>query len=147
MRLILRLGLAALVALAGPLAPARADGGGGLTDSDPGAIRSVIEQQLKAFQVDDGAQAFGFASPDIQRMFQTPDRFMAMVRQGYQPVYRPREIRFLDVVDLDGVLTQRVLLVGPDGAVVTAYYAMERQPDGSWRIAGCVLQASPDLAI
>jgi hypothetical protein len=125
-------------------APASA---GQLTGDDQASIRAVVEAQLDAFQADGGRRAFSFASPDIQRMFQTPARFMAMVRQGYQPVYRPREVEFLDVVDIGDVPTQRVLLVGPDGRVVTAHYAMERQADGTWRIDGCVLEQAADLSI
>ena len=71
---------------------------------------------------------------------------MAMVRTGYLPVYRPREVRFRRLVEYQGEPVQPVLLVGPDFAVVTAYYAMQRQADGSWRINGCVLRAAPDQA-
>jgi hypothetical protein len=28
---------------------------------------------------------------------------------------------------------------------VVARYYMEQQPDGSWRIGGCVLEQSPDV--
>ena len=147
MRTIFGLSLALVLALAGHAAPARAESAADLGGDELASIRNVIEQQLQAFQVDDGTRAFEFASPDIQRMFQSPDRFMAMVRQGYRPVYRPREVNFLDLIDVGGVPTQRVLLVGPDGDVVTAYYAMERQADGTWKIDGCVLQGAPDLAI
>jgi hypothetical protein len=44
----------------------------------------------------------------------------------------------------EGRLVQRVLLVGPDGVPVTALYFMEQQPDGSWKISGCVLTISED---
>ena len=146
MRTLLGLAAILLFGLGGLVGPA-AGAGADLSAADRASIRSVIEQQLSAFQSDDGNRAFGFASPDIQRMFQTPDRFMAMVRTGYLPVYRPREVRFLDLVDIEAVPTQRVLLIGPDGAVVTAHYAMERQADGTWRIDGCVLSQAPDLPI
>lgn len=122
--------------------PAAAGALDGVGAADRGQIRSVIESQLAAFQRDDGAAAFGFAAPSIRRMFGTAESFMSMVRSGYAPVYRPREVEFRDLIDLDGRLTQRVLLVGPDGQVVVAHYFMERQPDGSWRIAGCVLKGS-----
>jgi len=36
-----------------------------ITDSDRATIRSVVEQQLQAFQKDDAAGAFAFASPEI----------------------------------------------------------------------------------
>ena len=30
---------------------------------------------------------------------------------------------------------------------MTAYYAMQKQPDGTWRINGCVLQPAADEAL
>ncbi|EWY36476.1 hypothetical protein N825_26535 [Skermanella stibiiresistens SB22] len=104
---------------------------------------AVIQGQLDAFQRDDADAAFGYASPMIQGMFGSPATFIGMVRQGYPPVYRPRGVDFLDLAVVDGRLTQRVLLVGPDGAAVVALYFMERQPDGAWRIDGCVLLEAP----
>jgi hypothetical protein len=63
-----------------------------------------------------------------------------MVRSAYQAVYRPREVEFRDLVPVEGRWTQRVLVVGPDGVPVVAQYVMERQPDGTWRIDGCVFE-------
>jgi hypothetical protein len=114
-----------------------------LSEADRAAIRDVIGRQVEAFRRDDGDSAFGFASPNIQRMFGSSDIFMDMVRQGYQPVYRPRVFDFREIVDLHGQPAQKVHVVGPDGRPVTAFYPMTRLPDGSWRIDGCFLQA-PD---
>jgi hypothetical protein len=107
------------------------------------AIRTVIDNQLAAFKRDDAATAFGFAAPNIQDMFGTPEHFLAMVRQGYQPVYRPSDVRFGELVRIDGRLTQLVHLVGPDGVPQLALYFMEQQPGGLWRITGCVLTVEP----
>jgi hypothetical protein len=109
--------------------------------ADSAAIRSTIESQVEAFGRDDGEAAFGYASPAIRRMFGTPDIFMDMVRQGYQPVYRPRVFDFGEIVLLHGQVTQKVKVVGPDGRPMTAYYPMTQLPDGSWRIDGCYLEA------
>ena len=108
------------------------------------AIRAVVEAQLDAFRRDDGVAAFGFASPTIQDLFRTPEGFMAMVREGYAPVYRPQQVLFQDVATFRGRPTQRVYLVGADGRAVIAHYLMERQPDGSWRIDGCILEPVAD---
>ena len=116
-----------------------------LSQADREAVQEIIRQQLEAFRADDAATAFGFASPGIQGMFGSSDNFMNMVRQSYPQVYRSREAEFRDVVDLNGRPTQRVLLVGPDGKPVIALYPMERQPDGSWRIDGCMLGKSDDM--
>ena len=115
----------------------------GLSDTDRAAIRDIIGRQVEAFRRDDGDGAFGLASPNIQHMFGTSDIFMDMVRQGYQPVYRPRVFDFREIVDLNGQPAQKVHVVGPDGRPVTAVYPMTQLPDGSWRIDGCYLQA-PD---
>lgn len=128
------------VAALGPLAASEKP----LEPGDAEAIRSVIEQQLQAFRADDGQQAFAYASPAIQSIFKNPDTFMSMVRAGYRPVYRPREVEFRDLVAVEGRWTQRMLVVGPDGVPVIAQYVMEKQPDGSWRIDGCVFEQSTE---
>ncbi len=118
-----------------------------LSDADRSSIRDVIERQLAAFQRDDGARAFSYASPTVRRQFVTPERFMHMVRTGYAPVYRPREVEFRDIVVVGDVPAQKVLLVGPDGVPVMAIYPMQRQADGSWKIDGCFLVGVDDRAI
>jgi uncharacterized protein DUF4864 len=112
-----------------------------VSSADRTAIRDVIQSQVDAFRRDDGEAAFGYASPGIRRLFGTADTFMDMVRQGYQPVYRPRVFDFREIVSLHGQVTQKVHVVGPDGRPVTAFYPMTQLPDGSWRIDGCYLQA------
>ncbi|MDP6805263.1 MAG: DUF4864 domain-containing protein [Rhodospirillales bacterium] len=113
--------------------------------SERAAIEAVIRAQMAAFARDDGEAAFAHASADIRDLFQTADAFMAMVRSGYQPVYRPRQVDFLEAIEGAGGLAQKVFVVGPDGAAYLAIYPMERQPDGSWKIDGCYL-ARPDMS-
>ena len=54
--------------------------------ADARAVRSVVSAQLDAFANDDAVRAFSYAAPAIQAMFQTPERFLAMVRRGYPVV-------------------------------------------------------------
>jgi hypothetical protein len=128
------------------LAPAVAQQRLDLPAPDRSAIETVIRGQISAFRRDDGPGAFGFATPSIQGIFQTPEIFMDMVRTGYLPVYRPRDITFKDIVEFQGQPTQTVVVVGPDGVPVMALYMMQRQPDGSWLINGCTLLALDDKA-
>ena len=115
--------------------------------ADRAAFVRTIEQQLDAFRADDGPTAFSFASPGIQSLFGSPDRFMEMVRSGYRAVYRPRSAQFLGAVETPRGPVQRVLFVGPDGRPVIAEYHMERQPDGTWRIDGVILTEVDDGAV
>lgn len=118
-----------------------------LSDVDRMAIRQAIEGQIAAFQADDAALAFSFATPAIQDRFGDASQFVAMVKRGYRPVYRPRQVEFSDLLDVRGKPAQRLVVVGPDNEVFNAYYLMEQQPDGSWRINGCVLRPVGDRAI
>ncbi len=147
-------------ALAQTLAQAPAPGTAGpvtaVDPTDAAAFREIISAQMAAFARDDGAAAFAFAAPSIQRLFVTPEGFMAMVRTGFQPVYRPSSVVFEapirvpapdqgdgdgDGDDRGGTFAQPVRVTGLDGRPVLAMYHMERQPDGTWRIAGVVLRA------
>ncbi len=139
--------LLALILLAWPLSVAAQTAQSGTAvvgAADAAAIHSVIERQHAAFQRDDAAAAFAFASPEIQARFGTPAAFIEMVRRAYQPVYRPREREFRALVEGEEGPVQKVLLVGPEGRVVLALYSMEREADGSWRISGCTLVEAED---
>lgn len=117
-----------------------------LSDSDRESFRSIIQNQIEAFRADDGTRAYSYAAPMIRQIFPSPDRFMDMVRQGYQPVYRPQSFRFGDAgFSASGRPIQRVMIVGPDGLSYEAIYTMERQPDGTWQINGCAIVRAPDI--
>lgn len=133
------LALALLCALAGAPGDAGAQDVQQPAPGDQRAILGTIQAQLNAFQADDSGRAFSYATPRLRQLFGTPENFMAMVRGGYQPVYRPQSVEFLDARIVDGKIGQAVRFVGPDGQAVIAIYTMEQQPDGSWRIAAVQL--------
>lgn len=142
MRLALALSLSLLVLLMQHPA-ALADE---VNPADGTAIRQIITDQLAAFARDDGTTAFSYASPTIREKFGTPEIFMDMVRSGYRPVYRASGVEFRELAVRGGVPVQAVHMIGPDGEAVIALYFMERQPDGTWKINGCMLTRSPDLS-
>ena len=108
------------------------------------AIQQVIQGQMNAFRVDDWNAAFAYAAPSIQTKFQSPQVFSQMVTQAYQPVYRPRGVEFREVKASEFGPTQEVFVVGPDGLSYLAYYTMQKQADGTWRISGCYLVRAED---
>jgi hypothetical protein len=134
--------LAALLLVA---AAAQADELANLPAADQQAIQQVITNQIDAFRHDDEPRAFGYASPGIQFMFGNPQRFTEMVREGYAPVYQPRSMAFGDLLVVDGNLVQELAVIGPDGKPHLARYVMEHEPDGAWRIDGCVLVVRPPV--
>ena len=103
------------------------------------SIQAVIADQIAAFQANDVARAFGHAAPNIQRIFETPQRFGQMVRQGYPMVWRPARYEWLKIVQTDFGPVQVVLFEDQRGQLHEAGYLME-QVDGVWRINGVKLR-------
>lgn len=135
------LGIAVLAAL-GALS-ARAE----IADADREAFRSIVAAQIEAFRNDDGDTAYSYASPTIQGLFPGVDRFMAMVRLGYQPVYRPQSVTFGAATETAAGPELRVFVTGPDGRHWVAVYSFQKQPDGTWKINGCTLLEDPGRSV
>ena len=103
-------------------------------------IRQAISEQIAAFEADDFAAAFSYASPGIRAMFGTPARFAQMVRAGYPMVWRPGAVEFSGPDAEGGRTLQRVLITDRAGALHVLEYEMVPGAQG-WRIDGVRLLA------
>ena len=110
---------------------------------EPG-IEATIQSQIDAFLVDDFAKAFTFASPNIKSIFGSPDRFGQMVRQGYPMVWRPGEVRYLELREISGALWQKVMIRDQAGGIHLLDYQMINTGDG-WQINGVQILRAPDV--
>jgi len=114
-------------------------------------IRQIIEAQIAAFHRDDDETAFAFAAPALKAQFGEAQIFMRMVRAHYRPVYMAAQVSFTGkaraVADRPETRLQIVHLVDDRGTGHKARYMMEKQPDGSWKIAGCQLMPTEQLDI
>lgn len=107
--------------------------------ADESAVQQVISDQIAAFQVDDFATAFTFASPSIKRMFGDSDRFGQMVRNGYPMVWRPADVQFLEAETFDNGVRQHVLIRDQDGVYYELQYDMIEGKEG-WKINGVLVK-------
>ena len=106
-------------------------------------VRSVISSQIDAFLADDFVTAFDFASPMIQGMFGTPERFGAMVRDGYPMVWRPAAVQFLSADERGGAVIQNVMIKDAGGKLFLLEYEMIETESG-WLINGVRVQEAGD---
>ncbi|MFK7941037.1 MAG: DUF4864 domain-containing protein [Roseovarius sp.] len=111
--------------------------------ADETAIRSVISDQIEAFQADDFAKAFTYASPKIQGLFGNAENFGTMVRQGYPMVWRPAEVQFLGTEMEGGRLWQNVMIRDATGRVHVLGYEMITGENG-WKINAVKVQKVPE---
>ena len=107
-------------------------------------IQGTIQGQIDAFLADDFVTAFTFASPLIKGIFGTPENFGTMVRQGYPMVWRPSDVRFLDLEDLGVRKLQRVQILDQAGVPYIAEYEMIETADG-WQINGLRIERAPEI--
>jgi Domain of unknown function (DUF4864) len=107
-------------------------------------IQQTIQNQLNAFQADDFATAFTFASPMIKGIFGSAENFGAMVSQGYPMVYRPSAVKMLELREVAGNLWQRVMITDEAGRTHLLDYQMIETADG-WQINAVQLLQAPDI--
>jgi hypothetical protein len=105
-------------------------------------IQKTIQNQLDAFQADDFARAFTYASPTIKGLFGSAENFGAMVKQGYPMVHRPGSVTMLDLRTQNGALWQKVMITDDQGRTHVLDYQMVETADG-WQING--VQVLPAL--
>ena len=110
------------------------------------AIEDVILDQLDAFTDRDAARAFDHASPMIQDMFGNPGVFALMVEQGYPMVWDNREVRFLDLREINGAWWQQIMIRDARGNLHLLDYQMI-EVAGDWQINGVQILPIPDVGV
>ncbi|MGJ8585883.1 MAG: DUF4864 domain-containing protein [Marinosulfonomonas sp.] len=110
------------------------------------AVRSVIQQQVEAFQANDNARAFSFASPSLQQMFRSSDNFVAMVQRGYPMVWRPSDVEFSSLRSEQGRQFQTVIFTDQQGDRHALEYELS-DAEGDWRIYSVVYLKTPDVGV
>ena len=114
--------------------------------SDEGEIQTTIQSQIEAFQRDDLVAAFEYASPNIQTIFKSSKRFGLMVQRGYPMVYRPSDIKFLELETIEGEFWQKVRIQDQQGRFHVMAYRMISL-DGKWLINGVQLLPSEEIGV
>ncbi len=105
------------------------------------AVRATVQAQLADLAAGRAAQAFSHATPAIRQQFGDATRFMAMVESAYPMLLDPANLAFLQPTRQASAVLQRVQVQDRQGRSWMALYQLEQQPDGRWRIAGCVVVA------
>ena len=114
--------------------------------SDEGKIQTTIQSQIEAFQRDDLVAAFEYASPNIQTIFKSSKRFGLMVQRGYPMVYRPADVKFLELETIEGEFWQKVRIQDQQGRFHVMAYRMISL-GGKWLINGVQLLPSEEIGV
>ena len=114
-------------------------------DSSVNLIKSVIQQQLDAFNDDDYDTAYQFASKHIQSVF-TQTEFETMVRTGFPQIAKSRKASFDEITLSDeGSFADAIVHVtGVDRVTVIARYKMVME-EGKWKNNGVIILGNTPL--
>ncbi len=109
------------------------------SDTPAEEIKSVIREQMKAFNEEDYRAAYRFASRGVKEQFSLT-RFEAMVRTGYPQIAKSRAAAFGEITLMEGGARAfaTVHVTGADHVTVKAEYRMVLE-EGGWKIDGVLL--------
>ena len=136
-----------LVALAVAATTAMKTHAGGLSEKEARGIERVVMAQLVAFANGDAASAFAATTPAVRKAAGDASRFAALMQATYPMVYRPATVVFHKPEAKGATVLQLVEITDQRMKSWMAMFALERQPDRSWAISGCVVTENQWLPV
>ena len=100
--------------------------------------QSIIESQIQAFLDENAELAYSYAAPLIKMKFNSPQEFMYMVRNYYEPVYNPNQFQFLDAKYFEGAIFHQLQVISQKNESFLATYSLI-QDECKWKISGCAV--------
>jgi hypothetical protein len=118
-----------------------------ITTADAIAIREAVQSQLEALSNDDAARAFEQATPEKRTLIGSPDNFLRLIKEEYNPIYRYQRVLFSRPEVVNGDAIQVVRVTDGYSRVWVAVFWMEQGEDSSWKIDGCQLLETTAVSI
>lgn len=143
------LAMLALLFSLGGMAQAQgpATGIGGITTADAIAIHEVVQAQLEALANDDAAAAFEQATLEKRMLIGSPDNFMRLIRELYEPIYRYKHLIYFRPEVVHGTAVQMVRVTDRQSKVWVAIFWMQQDENLQWKIDGCHLLETATLSV
>jgi len=110
-------------------------------------IQSAVQLQIEALANDDAVGAFALTTEDTRSRLGSPDNFLKMIKEQYDPVYRHRTALYAAPQIVLGKVYQVVRLTDLDSHVWVAIYLMHKDAKGAWKIDGCQLIQTRTIAV
>ena len=118
-----------------------------LAVSDKKQIADAVLKQLAAFSNNDAKAAYALAAPLAQSGFSSPEHFLADLSDMYG-WFSMAKIKHMDGIDMRGTMPrQRMVLTSPSGRQWLAYFTMEKQHDGAWKVLGFMVEEAAGQSV
>lgn len=118
-----------------------------ITTADAIAIHETVQSQLEALSNDDAASAFELATPEKRMLIGSPDNFLRLIKEEYNPIYRYQRVLFSRPEVVNGDAIQVVRVTDGYSRVWVAVFWMQQGEDSSWKIDGCQLLETTAVSV
>jgi len=118
-----------------------------ITTADAIAIHETVQLQLEALSNDDAVGAFELATPEKRMLIGSPDNFLRLIKEEYNPIYRYQGVIFSRPEVIDGDAIQMVRVTDGYSRVWVAVFWMQQGEDSAWRIDGCQLLETTSVSV
>ena len=118
-----------------------------ITTADAIAIHETVQSQLEALSNDDAAGAFEQATPEKRLLIGSPDNFLRLIKEEYNPIYRYQRVLFSRPEVVNGDAIQIVRVTDSYSRVWVAVFWMQQGEDSSWKIDGCQLLETTTISV
>lgn len=106
-------------------------------------MRVLVQSYLWAISNRQADLLFLTAAESVTSIYSTPEALMRRMTQIHRPALRGSLVRFDGVGIQDGLPVQNVYIKDELGRQWWASYLLEKQADGRWKIAGCLIMPAP----
>lgn len=120
---------------------------GNITTADAIAIQEAVQSQLDALANDDAAGAFELASSEKRLLIGSPDKFLRLIKEEYNPIYHYQRAIFSRPEVIEGDAIQVVRVTDTTSHVWVAIFSMQQEENSSWKIDGCQLLETTSVSI
>ena len=112
----------------------------GLSDAELERIRGSVRSQIQAMSSRDAAGAYALLTPVIQDYYKDSNAFLKVLTTQLKPLSNAKSFAFSEIVREDTDALQSVTITDTQGREWNAQFRLQRQGDGSWGIAGCLIE-------
>jgi hypothetical protein len=96
---------------------------------------------------DHASGAFEFATREKRLLIGSPDNFLRLVKEQYNPIYRYQRVLFSAPQLVRGNTVQVVCVTDSESHVWLAIFQMQQEQGKSWKIDGCQLLQTTSISV
>ncbi len=116
---------------------------GDFSPTELNEMRVLVQSYLWAISNRQADMVFLTAADSVTSVYSTPEALLRRMAKIHRPVVGGSLVRFDGVSIRDSGPVQSVYIKDELGRQWWASYLLEKQADGMWKIAGCVIMPAP----